>query len=158
MRGLLRSLNLGLLGRATQESQDRRRPSSVAVRRSWYRQIAAYCSAYGTPSGRGRTHACATSVRRNTPTAHSIQSSGRWSEQRDLLTAIAHKPSSTSSTLCSRRPRPALWRYHSLQTCCRCRTIKPDHSLPVPRQPIAPSKLSNRIQIRPLFACKSDPF
>ena len=37
------------------------------------------------------THACATSVRRSTPTARFIRSSARWNEQPDWLTAIPHK-------------------------------------------------------------------
>ena len=76
---------------AVVKGEDRRRSSSAPVRRGRYWQIAAYGGAAGTPRKANRTRACATSVRRSTPTAPFIRSSVRWNEQPDLLTAIRRK-------------------------------------------------------------------
>jgi class 3 adenylate cyclase len=70
-----------------------------------------------------RTRGCAISVRRNTPTAHFIQSSARWNGPPDWRTATPRRRDSTSSMRCWHRPRPRLRISHSSPRCCRSRMM-----------------------------------
>ena len=88
------------------QSEERRGPSGAPLRRGRHRQIAAHGGASRTPRRRAAHAACAISARRSTPTAHFIRSSARWSAPLDWRTTMRRKRNSTSSTWCSRTPRP----------------------------------------------------
>jgi class 3 adenylate cyclase len=59
----------------------------------------------------------------HTDSAFFFRSSARWNVPLDWRTTTDRKRSSTSSTLCWRRPRLLSRRPHCLSRCCRCRTM-----------------------------------
>jgi hypothetical protein len=69
------------------------------------------------------THGCAISAPRSTPIARFIRLSARWNARPEWRTATRLKPSSTSSTSCSRKLRPRSRTQHSFPRCCRSPTM-----------------------------------